>query len=222
MAIDFPNSPTTNQQFTSGDKTWTYDGEKWVLSTPVVASVLNDLSDVTVPTPSTGQYLAWNGSAWVNSGIVMADISDGQAISTSSSPSFAGLTSTGTLTIQQIREKVVDSTISSNVLTINYSNGTIYYQATAPSANFTVSLANLPTDNGYALTISIFVTQGATGYIPNALQIAGGFGLTIKWAGGTAPTPTSGAGKIDLFTFTLIRRGSPSGWTVLGSANLNY
>jgi hypothetical protein len=31
-AIDFPSSPTLNQQYVSATKTWTWDGEKWVLS----------------------------------------------------------------------------------------------------------------------------------------------------------------------------------------------
>lgn len=135
--------------------------------------------------------------------------------------SDGSFTTTGSLNVQQIREKVSDSSISSNVMTCDYSTGTIFYQATAPSANFTVNVTNLPTDIGNAMVISLFVTQGTTGYIPSALQIAGA-SITIKWAGGTAPTPTSSSGKIDVFTFTLIRRGSPAGWTALGSANLNY
>jgi hypothetical protein len=32
MAIDFPNSPTTGQTFTSGTRTWTYDGSIWNLT----------------------------------------------------------------------------------------------------------------------------------------------------------------------------------------------
>jgi hypothetical protein len=32
MAIDFPNSPTLNQIYTVGDTSWTYDGEKWLVS----------------------------------------------------------------------------------------------------------------------------------------------------------------------------------------------
>ena len=31
MAIDFPNSPTTNDIYTVGNRTWRYDGEKWVI-----------------------------------------------------------------------------------------------------------------------------------------------------------------------------------------------
>jgi len=36
-AIDFPNSPTLNQQFTSGNTTWEWNGTTWdVIRTPVV------------------------------------------------------------------------------------------------------------------------------------------------------------------------------------------
>jgi hypothetical protein len=36
-AIDFPNSPTLNQQFTSGSTTWEWDGVSWnVIRTPLV------------------------------------------------------------------------------------------------------------------------------------------------------------------------------------------
>lgn len=31
MAIDFPNTPTLNQTYTVGNKTWQYDGEKWIV-----------------------------------------------------------------------------------------------------------------------------------------------------------------------------------------------
>ena len=31
MALDFPNSPTTNDLFTSGGKTWEYDGTAWTI-----------------------------------------------------------------------------------------------------------------------------------------------------------------------------------------------
>lgn len=35
MPIDFPNSPTTGDTYTVGDKTWTWDGTSWNLVTQV-------------------------------------------------------------------------------------------------------------------------------------------------------------------------------------------
>jgi hypothetical protein len=67
------------------------------------------------------------------------------------------------------------------------------------------------------LAVTVIVTQGATPYIPSALQIAGS-AQTIKWAGGAAPAGT--ASKIDIFSFVLLRTGSA--WTVFGSSSLNF
>jgi hypothetical protein len=125
----------------------------------------------------------------------------------------------GTVDIQELREQVVLTTITSNSAACDWSAGNIYWIGTAPSANFTVALTNVPTDNNKIMTINVFVTQGATGYIPNALSIAGS-AQTIKWSGGVAPTPTSNAGRIDAYSFTLVRISSA--WTVLGSPNLNW
>ena len=118
-----------------------------------------------------------------------------------------------------VREAVVDASVSASVVTADYATGDIFYVGTAPASNFTVNLTNAPTDNGKSITVVIFVTQGATGYIPNAVQVAGS-AQTIKWANGAAPTPTSSAGKIDIFSFTFVRRSSA--WTVFGSSNLGY
>jgi hypothetical protein len=126
---------------------------------------------------------------------------------------------TGRLDLQDVRETINDGTITTNVLTLDYPAGTISYIPTAPTANFTVNITNAPTDNGKAITIVVMVTQGATGYIPNVLQVAGS-AQTIKWLGGTNPTPTSSAGKLDIFNFTLIRRATA--WTVLGNSALNF
>jgi hypothetical protein len=152
-------------------------------------------------------------------------IAIGQDVSTSSSVTFANVTSTGNVAISgridktTIREAVADTSVSASVVTADYATGDIFYLGTAPGSNFTVNLTNAPTDDGKAITVVIFVTQGSTGYIPNAVQVAGS-SQTIKWANGAAPTPTSSAGKIDIFSFTFVRRSSA--WTVFGSSNLGY
>jgi hypothetical protein len=131
-----------------------------------------------------------------------------------------GAVFTGTTDMQELRENVVDVTLSSNVGTLDWTAGNIYYIATAPSASMTFNATNVPTDNSKIMTINVLVTQGSTGYIPTVFQIAGSSN-TIRWAGGTTPTPTSSAGKIDIFSFTL-QRTSGGAWIVYGSASLNF
>jgi hypothetical protein len=143
-----------------------------------------------------------------------------------------GLTTSGTLTVsggaafsgttdmQEMRENIVDITLSSNAGTLDWTAGNIFYIATAPTGNMTLNVTNVPTDTSKIMTINVFNTQGSTGYIPTTFQI-GGSSRTIRWAGGTAPTPTSSAGKIDIFTFTM-QRTSGGAWIVYGTSNLNF
>lgn len=116
-------------------------------------------------------------------------------------------------------EAVTDYTITSAVLTFNLTNGNVGYLPTAASANYTINVTNPSTTDGRSTTITLFAVQGATGYIPSAVQVSG-VAQTIKWPGGTAPTPTSTAAKIDVFSFTLVRRSAA--WTVLGTSLLNF
>ena len=133
---------------------------------------------------------------------------------------LSGAAFTGNVQLQEVSETVVDVTLASNVATLDWTSGNVYYIATAPSAAMTFNVTNVPTTVSKIMTINVFVTQGATGYIPSTFQIAGS-GQTIKWAGGSAPTPTSSAGKIDIFSFTM-QRTSGGAWLVYGAASLNF
>ena len=155
-------------------------------------------------------------SANTNSAIVARDASGNFAATTAT---LTSASVSGRFDGTTVREVVIDASVSASVVTADYSTGDIFYVGTAPSSNFTVNLTNAPTDNGKAITIVIFVTQGSTGYYPSVVQVAGA-GQTIKWANSAAPVPTSSAGKIDIFSFTFIRRSSA--WTVFGSSNLGY
>jgi hypothetical protein len=126
---------------------------------------------------------------------------------------------TGRLDTVNLRESFADLTITTNLTVMNFNETNIGFVANAPSANFTLNITNVPTDNLKTISVTIMVTQGATGYIPNVLQIDGS-AQTIKWLAGVTPTPTSSAGKVDFFNFTIIRRSSA--WTVYGNASLNF
>jgi len=126
-------------------------------------------------------------------------------------------TFTGGLRVQEMIEDVVDVTAATNAVTLNYDVGNIFFEAGTYSANFTINMTNVPTDNGRATVISYVLTQGATGRIPTTLNINGS-AVTIRWVGSAAPTPT--ANKIDVFSFTLIRRNNA--FTALAQATLNF
>jgi hypothetical protein len=131
-----------------------------------------------------------------------------------------GVSMSGTVDVQELRETTVDVTLASNVGTLDWTAGNIYYIGTAPTGAMTFNVTNVPTDTNKIMTINVFVVQAATGYIPTTFQIAGA-AQTVRWPGGTAPTATSTAGKIDIFSFTLMRT-SGGAWIVYGSSSLNY
>ena len=137
----------------------------------------------------------------------------------SGNPSFTGTpVFSGGVRVQEMIEDVVDVSHASNVITLNYDDGNIFFLTNTPSGALTAAITNAPTVDGRIFTVNLFVTQGATGYAPTTLTI-NNTAFTIKWIGGVVPTPTSSSGKIDIFSYTIMRRGGT--YTAFGSATLN-
>jgi hypothetical protein len=145
------------------------------------------------------------------------------SINSAGTLSFTGGASfSGTTDVQEIREQVVNPSIASNAATLDWSTGNIFYtNAASAGANVAYSITNVPTDINKIMTINIFQIQGSTGRSPGTTINVNGASQTIKWVGGTAPTPTSSAGKIDVFSFS-IHRLADSTWNVYGSSSLNF
>jgi hypothetical protein len=91
---------------------------------------------------------------------------------------------------------------ASNV-TYDFNTGAIWYHGTA-STNYTANFTNLPTTNNRALTATIMINQGPSGYSPTIVQIDG-VTQSVKWSGGTYSVSTD---KVDVVGFTFIRTGS--------------
>ena len=115
---------------------------------------------------------------------------------------------TSALSIQEVQETVV-AAVPTTPYTIDWLAGAIHYLTTIPS-NLTVNITNLPTTANRNYVVSIYLVQGGTPYFVNVLQIAGS-AITIKWAGGSAPTAT--ASRVEIQTFSLFYSGAA--WTAL-------
>ena len=64
---------------------------------------------------------------------------------------------------------------------------------------------------GVATALTIVISQSATGYYPNAVQI-GGASQTINWQGNLTPTPS--INRVDVVTFSILNNGGT--YIVLG------
>ena len=104
--------------------------------------------------------------------------------------------------------EVISASVSAtaSLVVYDYSSSNLWYHATT-STNFTANFTNLPTTNNRVLSATIVISQGATAYIPNIVQIAG-VTQSIKWAGGTQ---SGTANSLDLISFNFIRTGNT--WT---------
>ena len=140
--------------------------------------------------PATGEvtYEAAGGGGLTN----VVDISTGARVD-------------GVLELSEgVNEKLSILTGATGVVDHDCNNGYIF-RHTTPAADFTANLTNFYCNNNHVSSVSLMIIQGATAYIPNALQISG-TGQTIKWQGGSVPT--GNANKTDVFTFTITNLGA--------------
>lgn len=190
------------------------------------ATGLTGNTGMTGATGATGPVAGASGQIIYNSADAAAGSAnlsfDGALLTTSNllvtgSNTLSGVTTLqSSLFSQQLSEKLT-STAFANPFTVNWVNGAIVNITGILTANFTVNVTNLPTNALRSYTITIAIPQGATGYYPNVLQVAG-VGQTINWANSTVPIPGISP-KQDVATFTIfntsVTDGSPS-WRVYG------
>jgi len=111
-----------------------------------------------------------------------------------------------------VEEKFTTLTSSSSIVAHDCSTAAIFYH-TGATGDFTINLTNINSTQEYAKGIAVVVNQGATAYMPTALQI-GGSVQTINWQGGSAPSGTDSG--IDIVSFTILNDGGT--YVVLGQS----
>jgi len=193
MSLNFPDSPVANvTTYTAGTTTWLWNGIVW-----------NNISD---PGFATETYVDTAVSSVTATSIGLGNVTNESKATLFTSPTF-----TGTTTLQQSTELLNTKTSATGTVTHDFSTGAIWYHSSI-SANFTANFTNVPITADRAISVVLILVQGATPYIPNAVQIDGAV-QTINWSGATAPT--GNASQIDTVSFTFIRISDS--WTVIGS-----
>jgi hypothetical protein len=120
-------------------------------------------------------------------------------------------TVSATAIFQQTSELLNTKTLATGIVTHDFSTGAIWYHSTI-SSSFTANFTNIPTTNNRTSVVTLIMSQGATAFIPGAIQI-NGVAQTVSWLGSSAPT--GNASKTDIIAYTIIRVNNA--WIVTGS-----
>lgn len=228
---------------TAGQTSYTFTGGYRVGYTFVwVNGVLLDAADITATDGTTITFasaLALNDEVRILSfkavgSVAIADITGLQTALDAKAALASDQTFTGTQTFSGTSSKLAIvlndaaevATVSATAATgtINYditTQSVLFYTSNA-SANWTVNFRassgtslNTALSTGQSVTVAFLVTQGATAYFNNAVQVDGtASGVTTRWLGG-APTAGNASG-IDSYRYLIIKTGSAT-YTVLAS-----
>jgi len=166
-----------------------------------VASAFSDLTGTPTTLAGYGITDAFDGafSSLTSTPTTLAGYGITDALS--SSTSAADLTGYGVFTGTE--ETFATLTGATGTVTHDCDNGHIFYHTT-PAADWTANFTNLGLTAEHATTLSIVIAQGATAYIPSAVEI-GGVAQTILWQGGSAPSGT--ANGTDVVAFSILNDG---------------
>ena len=124
MAINFPNSPTTNQEYAVGSVVWIWDGAKWVLKTNSVlhasSHAIGGSDPITGDTiTTTNAYTSWTATSSTIGG-QLSGINSALAMTQNAQ------TASYTLVLTDRNKLVEISNASANNLTVPL-NGTVAY-----------------------------------------------------------------------------------------------
>jgi hypothetical protein len=171
---------------------------------------------------TTGNLLTSDGTTWASS-------TPAAGFSTSADNTFTGTQSfTGTtaklaeVLTNAAEVATVSATAATGTIAYDITTQSVLYYTSDASGNWTVNFrassgTSLDTAlaTGQSVTVAFLVTQGATAYYNNVVQVDGTTsGVTTVWLGG-APTAGNASG-IDSYRFLILKTGSAT-FTVLAS-----
>ena len=149
----------------------------WTSLAYSAASSLDDLGNVTVPSPATGDLLKWNGTAWVNAA--------GYALL--ASPTFTGTPTLPTGTIATTQTALDSSTklattafvTTADALKANLASPTFTGTPTLPTG--TIATTQTAGNSTTAVATTAFVTTAVTNITPSTTVLDGGTPATLQF-----------------------------------------
>lgn len=140
----------------------------------------------------------------------------------SAKQTFNGSTSVAAAAlVNAVEPATISATAATGTINYDVSTQSVLYYTTSASANWTTNFrwssgtsANTAMATGDIVTAVFMVTQGATAYYNNTIQVDGN-AVTPKWQGGTAPSAGNVSG-IDVYTYSIIKTGNAA-FTILAS-----
>jgi hypothetical protein len=136
---------------------------------------------------------------------------------------FSGTSSATAIVLNDAAEvATVSATAATGTIAYDITTQSVLYYTSNASANWTVNFRgssgtslNTLMSTGQSMTVAFLVTQGATAYYNNVVQVDGTTsGVTTRWLGG-APTAGNASG-IDSYRYLIIKTGNAT-FTVLAS-----
>lgn len=208
---------------TSGGVPYFSASNTWASSAALAANaiVLGGGAGVAPATTTTGTGVVT--ALGINVGSSGAFTTNNAANTFTATQTFSGSSSVFSVVLNDAAEvTTVSATAATGTINYDITTQSVLYYTTNASANWTVNFRassgtslNTALATGQSATVAFLVTQGATAYYNNVVQVDGTTsGVTTRWIGG-APTAGNASG-IDSYRYLIIKTGSAT-FTVLAS-----
>jgi len=171
-------------------------------------------TDYLAPPSGTAILKANSGGALANATAGTDYAAPGTATTFTATQSFTGSSSVAAMKITDAIEPItVSATAATGTINYDVTTQSVLYYTSNASANWTVNFRgssgtslNTLLATGESITVTFLVTQGATAYYNNAVQVDGS-SVTPKYQGGTAWS-AGNASAIDAYTYTIVKTGN--------------